>query len=704
VTANNGSPDNEPSKNNGVDVDSADEDSSRGSTPTRRRLLIGLTTAGGALGLGAGAQARGPAAAANNDQVGKGSGPPEQHIVGTSSQAGADEAARQAEEVRHVIDFGDDIGKAVAGRFPEQAREALARRPDVRYVEADATMEAIGQELPWGVDRVDASVAHDNGSTGDGADVAIIDTGVDSDHPDLVDNLGAGKAIIDCGTTYDGSSCSGNGNTCQEPWDDDNNHGTHCAGIAAAVDNAEGVIGVSKGSTLHPVKVLDCDGVGYLSDIAAGLEHTADQGWDVASMSLGSSSSSSTLHDACQYAVDQGVLVVAAAGNNGPCTDCVSYPAAYDTVVAVSATTSSDDLASFSSTGPEIDIAAPGSSILSTIPGGTAHFSGTSMACPHVSGAGALLMADGYTASEARSALQDSAEDIGLSSSDSGNGLLDAEAASTTTQNMIGESGTISVNENWTTVSLEGSYTDPVVVTSVGTFNDSDPVHSRVRNAGSGSFEVRLEEWDYQDGTHGSETINYVIMEAGTHSTEAGMDVVAGKATVDGSWTTVSYSPSWRAQSHAYTQVMSNNDSTPAVTRVTRAGRAQFDVVCQEQEANETWDQQQLNGHANETIGFIVTEPRSGDVGDTGESISSTISTDEWTTATLEDSYSTTPVMLHRIQSFFGQDPGSVRTKNVSSTSLDLMIQEEQSAENETSHVKEYVATMAFESGSVSAR
>ncbi|AXG09694.1 S8 family peptidase [Haloplanus rubicundus] len=427
--------------------DSSGDDATTDDSPgtdgaTRRQLLVGLTTGATAIGLGASAaaEARGPNGngagnnrpvrnnpAGNNDRVEQGRGPPDQVIVGTTTQAAADEAAQQAREVRHKLDFGDR-GKAVAGRFPEQAQQALQNRPDVRYVEPDATFEAIGESLPWGADRIDADTVHDGGTTGDGADIAIIDTGIDSDHPDLVDNLGAGKAYVEAGTDYDGSSCSGNGNTYHEPWDDDNDHGTHCAGTAAGVANSEGVIGVAPGATLHAIKALSCSGTGYLSDIAAGVEYTTNQGWDVASLSLGSSSDYSTLKDACQYAVDQGVLVVAAAGNDGPCSDCVSYPAKYSSVVAVSATDSSDDLASFSSTGPEIDIAAPGSSVKSTVPGGYAYYSGTSMACPHVSGVGGLLMANGYNGSEARSALQGSTEDIGLSASESGNGLLNAEA------------------------------------------------------------------------------------------------------------------------------------------------------------------------------------------------------------------------------------------------------------------------------------
>ncbi|MFB6220618.1 MAG: S8 family peptidase, partial [Halolamina sp.] len=245
-----------------------------------------------------------------------------------------------------------------------------------------------------------------------------IDTGIDDDHPDLQANVGAGKAYVDC-----------KGPNCNYPWSDDNDHGTHCAGIADAIDNSEGVIGVATEATLHAVKVLDKRGSGSYSDVAAGIEYTADQGWDIGSMSLGGSSDSQTVRDACRYAYDKGVLLVAAAGNDGPCSDCVNYPAKYSTVIAVSATSEDDSLASFSSTGPEIELAAPGENVYSTVIGGYDTFDGTSMACPHVSGGGAQLMANGYTNTQARDQLNSTAEDIGLASNESGSGLLDVAAA-----------------------------------------------------------------------------------------------------------------------------------------------------------------------------------------------------------------------------------------------------------------------------------
>jgi subtilisin len=360
------------------------------------------------------------------------------YIVGATSNAAVNEARSRADAVAHVIDLGEVT--AVAGNFSEQAIDALSRRTDVEYVEEDRPMRALDTEVDaaWGVDRVDAEVAHandvdDDGSneTGNGAHVAVIDTGIDSDHPDLDDNLGDGHAVVSARGPY------------SEEWDDDNGHGTHCAGIAGAEDNGSGVVGVAPGSTLHAVKVLDKNGSGRTSDVVAGIDWVTDKESDwgptVASLSLGGGDTQ-TLQEACQNAQEAGVLVVAAAGNDGNTSacddnDCVAYPAAYSSVVAVSATNRCDEVSPWSSVGPEIELAAPGAVIRSTVPGGYDTKSGTSMACPHVSGAGAVLMADGTSAGTARTTLQDSAEtvehDPNGSDTDSsyGHGLLDVANA-----------------------------------------------------------------------------------------------------------------------------------------------------------------------------------------------------------------------------------------------------------------------------------
>jgi subtilisin len=346
----------------------------------------------------------GLAAAASGDTV--------EVNVGFSAESGRTAALDAADEV--VREFNFD---AVTIRGQKAPITALEQRSDVRYVEVNGQLQALDQTLPWGIDRVDADVVHEKGETGAGADIAIIDTGIDDDHPDLQANVGEGKAFVNCA-----------GTNCNYAWSDDNDHGTHCAGIADALDNTEGVVGVATEATLHAVKVLDATGFGSYDDVAAGIEYTADKGWDVGSLSLGGGESD-VVKDAVQYAYGEGVLLVAAAGNDGPCEDCVGYPAAEPEVIAVSATSKDDSLASFSSTGPEVELAAPGDDICSTIIGGYDVYDGTSMACPHVSGAGGHLMANGYSNKKARKHLKDTAEDIGLGDNEQGAGLLDVAAA-----------------------------------------------------------------------------------------------------------------------------------------------------------------------------------------------------------------------------------------------------------------------------------
>jgi hypothetical protein len=210
---------------------------------------------------------------------------------------------------------------------------------------------------------------------------------------------------------------------------------------------------------------------------------------------------------------------------------------------------------------------------------------------------------------------------------------------------------------------------------------------------------VKLEEWAYQDGAHGSETVNYVVMESGFHNTSTGVNVLVGTVQADGTgWTTASFGQSLGSQHYVFAQVMSTNDSTPTSTRITDIGLNSFDVVCQEEESNRT---DEFSNHAQETIGYLATQPRLGGSGDPGESIASVFATDDWSSATLQDSYTSTPVVLHGLQSYFGRDTTGLRGRNYSSTSFDVLAQEEQSANDETNHVREYVATLALEDGAI---
>ena len=188
---------------------------------------------------------------------------------------------------------------------------------------------------------------------------------------------------------------------CIDPaksFDDDNGHGSHVAGTVGAVDQADGdneigVIGVAPSANLYGIKVLNRSGRGYTSDIIEGMDWAVGNGMDVINMSLGTSSFVQAYADATDRVLRAGVIMVCSAGNSGPADNTVGYPAAFEGVIAVAATDSSDVVASFSSRGPEVDVAAPGVSIYSTSKsGGYATMSGTSMAAPHVTGTVALML------------------------------------------------------------------------------------------------------------------------------------------------------------------------------------------------------------------------------------------------------------------------------------------------------------------------
>jgi len=240
--------------------------------------------------------------------------------------------------------------------------------------------------MQWGPQKIEADWAW-NTTVGDPSVlVAVVDTGIDYTHPDLAANyvpLGYDWVNMDA-----------------DPLDDFG-HGTHCAGIIAAVlNNTIGIAGIANVSIMAE-KVLDTWGFGYWDWLADGIIHATDSGADIISMSLGGYGDSELMHEAVKYAYDSGVLVIAAAGNEN--TNMKSYPAGYDEVIAVAATDQYDNKAWWSNWGDWIELAAPGVDIYSTMP--TYHVTlndwgysmnydyldGTSMACPHVSGAAALV-------------------------------------------------------------------------------------------------------------------------------------------------------------------------------------------------------------------------------------------------------------------------------------------------------------------------
>jgi len=294
---------------------------------------------------------------------------------------------------------------------------------DLRYVEpnylvqiADIIPSDPGWGNQYGLVRIRAPQGWEMNTGSSSVTIAIIDTGIDLTHLDLAGKLVSGIDI------YNGD------NNPQ----DDNGHGTHVAGIAAALsNNGAGVAGVSWGARLMPVKVLNAGGGGTYAGLAAGIIWAANHGAQIINLSLGGQNPDQTLQGAVDYAASRGVLLVAAAGNYG--TTPVLYPARYPNVIAVAATNSSNTRAAISNYGPEVDLSAPGISIYSTVPGGYGYRDGTSMAAQFGSGLAAIMFGipGNGSAAAVTQQMQSTALDLGSPGWDDfyGYGLIQMDAA-----------------------------------------------------------------------------------------------------------------------------------------------------------------------------------------------------------------------------------------------------------------------------------
>jgi serine protease len=323
---------------------------------------------------------------------------------------------------RPVVTVRTATDKSSASAIVEQAQKAR----DAISVEVDAPVQALADSDPYRSQQWDLTkmnvVAANAKTTGIGVTVAVIDTGVDASHPDLAGQVLPGTDLV-AKTT--GTSTDPNG------------HGTHVAGtIAALTGNGVGVASVAPGVKILPVRVLDANGSGYMSDTATGIVWAADHGANVINMSLGSSAQVTAVTNAISYARSKGVTVVAAAGNERTSGSPTSYPAADPGVIAVAATDANDKVAYYSNQGSYVDVAAPGSAIVSTYPvakGSYTTMQGTSMASPHAAAEAALLKAynPALTPDQIEKAMETTAVDLGTAGKDVdyGYGRIDAAAA-----------------------------------------------------------------------------------------------------------------------------------------------------------------------------------------------------------------------------------------------------------------------------------
>jgi len=351
---------------------------------------------------------------------------------------------------------------AIAASVPSQAIDALQKNPKVVYVEYDFEVYVTAQTVPWGVAKIGSPDVWAVGNKGTNVKVAILDTGIDITHPDL--KVVGGATYVFGTTTYN----------------DDHGHGTHVAGIVGALYNTVGVVGVAPEAALYAVKVLDKNGRGYISSINMGIEWSISNRMQVISMSFGSTSDSISLHQECDEAYNFGIVLVAAAGNNGPGAETMTYPAKYSSVIAVGATDSNDIVSDWSSRGQEMWVTAPGVSIYSTYKGGTyVTMSGTSMACPHVTGTTALILAKNPTVSpdDVKSILQKTAVKTGgmngwYWTSAYGFGRVDAYAAVSAAQTLPPDFS-LSASPSSLEIQQGGYGTSTITVTSQNGFSSA---------------------------------------------------------------------------------------------------------------------------------------------------------------------------------------------------------------------------------------
>jgi subtilisin family serine protease len=327
------------------------------------------------------------------------------------------DAATVAEQQADVATIEATVGDVVAVEVDQVVTASVGSNGDEPLYAGTAPFGAA--QAQWGINQATFPQAWANVPTeGAGVKVAVLDSGVQATHPDLAGAVVPGSDRVVAGG--DGTN-------------DQNGHGTHVAGILGARDQGVGGIGGAPRTTIMTVRVLDANGQGDISQLINGINFAVGNGAKVISMSLGGPNPSSSLQTTVAAAIASGVVMVAAAGNDGTCN--AAYPAAYPGVISVAATGQGvDALAPFSQHGPDVDLAAPGTNIWSDYLGGTyLSMSGTSMATPYVSAAAALVVAKcpGITPAQVEARLESTAQPIAGSpiQTSSPSGALRAGAA-----------------------------------------------------------------------------------------------------------------------------------------------------------------------------------------------------------------------------------------------------------------------------------
>ena len=322
-----------------------------------------------------------------------------------------------------------DLGMLIA-IIPQSEIRHLVHDPSIEFIESDSQFEITAESTSieygdsWGAKDIGTEPVHSLNHTGKGIKIGLLDTGIDYTHPELATNYKGGYDFV---------------NNDNSPMDD-NGHGTHVAGIIAAAKDGKGVVGIAPDAEIYALKVSDENGEGSFSGLVKGISWSVEHDMDIVSMSLTGEGGSKALKKAIEIAYNEHNITLVAAVGNGK--GDVLYPAAYKEVIGVGSVSENNTLSSFSRTGNEVELVAPGNEIKSTATGGGYRLlSGTSMATPFVTGAIALMLqsdektwsntgfvdGDGqWTNIEIRQVLIGTAKDLGERGRDNlfGNGLL----------------------------------------------------------------------------------------------------------------------------------------------------------------------------------------------------------------------------------------------------------------------------------------
>ncbi|SFS78116.1 thermitase [Marininema halotolerans] len=367
----------------------------------------------------------------------------------------------------------------VKGKSVKQALKEYRNMSNVEYAEPRVTYHAtwtpndpMYASDQYGPQKMSLPQAWDITKGSSNVTVAVVDTGVQANHPDL-----SGKVV----QGYDFVDNDSNAN-------DENGHGTHVAGtIAANTNNGVGVAGVAPNVKIMGVRVLDAEGSGTNDAVADGITYAADHGAKVINMSLGGADESQAIEDAVNYAWNKGVVIVCAAGNES--TSSPSYPAYYSKSIAVAATDSNDKLAYFSNYGSWVDVAAPGVDIMSTYIGSKYEsLSGTSMASPHVAGLAGLLASQGLSNTQIRAAIENTSDTVSGTGSKFAHGRVNAYKA------LKGES---SVDDSQDAYEPNNSFSQAYGISSGSTYNSkinssSDIDYYKFTSKSSGYINLNL--------------------------------------------------------------------------------------------------------------------------------------------------------------------------------------------------------------------